>query len=228
MAHSIHPKVFTIPGGDPKPKSEATFEEWEYEVECTRNENVCSNTAITQAVRKSLRGQAKRVILPLGTYAKVEDLMERLENVFCNVASGQSILTEFYTASQSETETITAWGLRFEEIFQRSIEKGKARETDRDSTLREQFWKSFGSERLKNATRVKYETIESFKLLRKAVRAEENEMKLTPSISQQQWRPHKRPEDTGDDKLDLILKRIEALKKGIGRGRRKRKKKRLV
>ena len=151
--------------------------------------------------------------------------MERLENVFGNVASGQSILKEFYTATQSETETITAWGLRLEEIFQRAIEKGKARETDRDSTLREQFWKSLRSERLKNATRVKYETIESFELLRKAVRAEENEMKLTSNISQQLWRPQKRPEDTGDDKLDIILKRIEALEKGIrrGRGRGKRR-----
>ena len=220
------PKFSPFSRDDPKPKSEATFEEWKYEVECTRNENVYSNTAITQAVRKSLRGQAKRVILPLGTYAKVEDLMERLENVFGNVASGQSILKEFYTATQSETETTTAWGLRLEENFQRAIEKGKARETDRDSTLREQFWKSLRIERLKNATRIKYETIESFELLRTAVRAEENEMKLTSNISQQQWRPQKRSENTGDDKLDLILKRIEALEKG--NWKRKRKTKRLV
>ena len=72
-------------------------------------------------------------------------------------------------------------------------------------------------------TRVKYETIESFELLRKAVRAEENEMKLTSNISQQQWRPQKRREETGDDKMDLILKRIETLEKGIGRGRGKRR-----
>ena len=149
--------------------------------------------------------------------------MERLENVFGNVAYGQSILKEFYTATQSETETITAWGLRFKEIFQAAIEKGKARETERESTLREQFWKSLRSERLKNVTRVKYETIESFELLRKALRAEENEMKLTSNISQQQWRPQKRREETGDDKMDLILKSIETLEKGVGRGRGKRR-----
>ena len=89
-------------------------------------------------------------------------LMERLENVLGNVASGQSILKEFSTASQSETETIAAWGLRLGEIFQRAIEKGKQERqiTYRESALREQFWKSLRSERLKNVTRVKYETIE--------------------------------------------------------------------
>ena len=215
----LFPKFSPFSGDEPKPKTEASFIEWKYEVQCIRNEKSYSNTAITQAVRKSLRGQAKRVILPLGPSAKMEDLVERLENVFGNVASGQSILKEFYTATKGETETITAWGLRLEEIFQRAIEKGKAREEDRDSTLREQFWKSLRSERLKNATRVKYENIESFELLRKAVRAEENEIKLTSNIAQHQLKPQTRSEEAKEDRLELVLKRIEALEKGRERGR---------
>ena len=81
-----------------------------------------------------MRGQAKRVILPLGVSAKLDEIMDRLENVFGNVASGQSILKEFYTAAQRENETVTAWGLRLEEIYQRATEKGKAREEDRECT----------------------------------------------------------------------------------------------
>ena len=65
------------------------------------------------------------------------------------MASGQSILKEFYTATQGETVTIISWGLGLEEIFQRDVEKGKAREEDRDIALKEQFWKSLRSERLK-------------------------------------------------------------------------------
>ena len=63
---------------------------------------------IAQAIRKSLRGQAKRVIVPLGVLASLDDIMDRLENVFGNVASGHSILKEFYTATQTETETSSA------------------------------------------------------------------------------------------------------------------------
>ena len=58
------------------------------------------------------------------------------------------------------------------EIFQRAIENEKVREEERDTTWKEHFWKSLKSERLKNA-RVKYDSLKSFELLRKAVRAKE-------------------------------------------------------
>ena len=214
----VFPKFSPFSGDDPKPKTEASFEEWKYEVECIRKEKEHSDVAITQAVRKSLRGQAKRVILPLGTSANIACLMERLENVFGNVASGQAILKEFYTATQKENESITSWGLRLEEIYQRAKEKGKAREEERDNTLKEQFWKSLRSERLKNATRVKFETIESFELLRRAVRAEENEMKVATNLQQHQLKQQKKEEEPKEDKLDMIIKRIEALEKGRNKG----------
>ena len=223
-AQCFYPKFSPFSVDDPKPRTEASYEEWKYEVECTRKEKEHTDTTIVQSIRKSLRGRAKRVILTLGTAAKIEDIMDKLENEFGNVASGQTIMKEFYTATQKETESVNEWGLRLEEIFQRAIEKGKAREVERDTTLREQFWKSLRSERLKNATRVKYESLKSFEQLRKAVRAEENEMKLATNIAQQQARTQIKSEKTEtvqeekEDKLDLILKRIEALERGRNRG----------
>ena len=104
------------------------------------------------------------------------------------------------------------------EIYQRAIEKGKAREEERDNTLKEQFWKSLRSERLKNATRMKFETIDSFELLRRAVRAEENEMKVATNLQQQQLKQQKKEEEPKEDKLDMIIKRIEALEKGRNKG----------
>ena len=222
----FYPKFSPFSGDEPKPRTEASYEEWKYEVECIRKEKEHTNTTIVQSVRKSLRGRAKRVILTLGISAKIEEIMEKLENEFGNVTSGQTVMKEFYTATQKETENVNEWGLRLEEIFQRAIEKGKARKEERDTTLREQFWKSLRSERLKNATRVQYENLKSFEQLRKAVRAEENEMKLTTNIAQQQAKPQPKVEKTEkvqedterEDKLDLILKRIEALESGRRRG----------
>ena len=40
------------------------------------------------------------MLLPLGVTATIEDIMDRLENVFGNVATGISTLQEFFTASQ--------------------------------------------------------------------------------------------------------------------------------
>ena len=79
-------------------------------MECIRKEQEHSDVTITQAVMKSFRGQAKRIILPPGTFANIASIMERLEHVFGNVASGQAILKEFYVVTQRENETITSWG----------------------------------------------------------------------------------------------------------------------
>ena len=56
---------------------------------------------IGQAIRKSLRGPAKREIVQMGPSASVEDIIERLESTFGNVASGMSVLQEFLQRSRS-------------------------------------------------------------------------------------------------------------------------------
>lgn len=44
-----HPKVSPFSGDDPKPKTEASYEEWQYEVECIRKGEKYSNETIVQA-----------------------------------------------------------------------------------------------------------------------------------------------------------------------------------
>lgn len=113
-----------------------------------------SQNVIGQAIRKSLRGQATRVLLPMGTSATVEEIMERLESVFGNVATGMSVLQECFTASQKLDETVAAWGLRLEEIMQKATDKGYVKEDEKNDLLKDKFWRSLRSERLKNAIRI--------------------------------------------------------------------------
>ena len=98
--NALYPKFSVFSGEEPKPKSEASYEEWKYEVHCVRNDRIHSEHIIAQAIRKSLRGQAKRVLLPLGPTANIEEILNHLEGVFGNVATGESVLQEFYASSQ--------------------------------------------------------------------------------------------------------------------------------
>ena len=75
------------------------------------------------------------------------------------VASGESVLQEFYTASQKAEESVTMWGLRIEEILQKAIDKGHVTKEQRNDMLRTKFWRSLYSTDLKNATRVYFEQI---------------------------------------------------------------------
>lgn len=220
----LYPKISVFSGEDPRPKSEATFEEWKYEVECLRKEDVHHEHVIAQAVRKSLRGQAKRVIQTLGTSAEVQEIISTLEGIFGNVASGESILQEFYTSTQKQDETVAAWGLRLEEILQKAIEKGHVKQDEKNDMLRTRFWKALRSDRLKNATRVHFESISNFELLRRAVRAEEHEMKITTGIKQQQMKVDSTNEGNKDEesKLDLLLSRLTTLEKQLKYANRSR------
>ena len=65
--------------------------------------------------------------------------MDKLERTFGNVASGQTVLQEFYTAEQRKIESVTLWGIQLEEIFQRAVEIGFATENQRDKMLIERF-----------------------------------------------------------------------------------------
>ena len=69
------PKITVFSGEEPRPKSESSFEEWTYEVRCLRKDKMYSEANIGQAIRKSLKGQAKKVLLPIGSDATVDQII---------------------------------------------------------------------------------------------------------------------------------------------------------
>ncbi len=164
---------------------------------------------MSQAIRKSLRGQTKRVLLSMGTTATVGEIIDKLEGVFGNVAAGESMLQELYTTSQKQNETVAAWGLRLEEIVQRAIDKGHVREESKHYMLKSKFWKSLWSDKLKASTIIHYKTMQSFEQLQRAVRAEEYEMNLATGVQHQPIRS----ETADDTKFDQLMKKITALEK---------------
>ena len=51
-----------------------------------------SDFAISQAIRKSLRVPAKRVLLTMSATASARDIISRLENVYGDVGCGQAVI----------------------------------------------------------------------------------------------------------------------------------------
>ena len=104
-------------------------------------------------------------------------MIEKLEGVFGNVASGESIVQEFYNAYQKPDESTTLWGIRLEEIFERARDKGHVTLEQRENMLRNKFWRGLYRTDLKNATHVYFVSDKiDFEMLRKKVKAEEYEM----------------------------------------------------
>lgn len=187
VAHFVKPYVNPFSGTEPTPKNENTFEDWKVEIESLIKSQVYQEDYIvTQIIRNSLKGQARKVLITLGAKASSNDIIKKLENVYGNVASGESVLQEFYTASQKADESITTWGLRIEEILQRAIDKGHVTTEQKNEMLRTKFWRSLRNTELKNATRVYFEQIKEFELLRRKVRAEEYEIYTHKSTTEKE------------------------------------------
>ena len=166
----------------------ASYEEWKYEVEYLMQGGNYSESQMGQAIRRSLRSQAKRVVMPLGASASVQEIMKKLESVFGSIATRGAIMREFYTATQQQDESVSLWGLRLEEIIHRALEKGHIRPEEKNDLLKDIFWRGLRSEKMKNATRVHFESISNFELLRRAVREEENQIAINTGIKLQQQR----------------------------------------
>ena len=135
----MYPKFTQFSGEDPKPKGEAIFKEWKYEVCCALKDEVYKEDTIAQAIRKSLKPQATRVLLSMGTTATVQEILERLKELFGNVATGESVLQEFQTAAQKADESVTTWGLDWKKNSKNQLLKEHVKPGDKNM-LRDNFW----------------------------------------------------------------------------------------
>lgn len=212
---TLFPKFSIFSGEDPTPKNEVSFEEWKFEVNCVRKNKSYSDQIVAQAVMKSLRAPAKKALYNMGDSATLEDIMRTLDVQFGSVTTGISAMQEFFTASQKQDESAASWGLRLESIIQKAIDKGYMKKEEKNDLLKEQFWRQLRSEKLKNATRVHYNTISSFELLRREVRREENEMKKTPGVQFQPLKAGSQQEENKEDSSDkdAILARLAELER---------------
>ncbi|MCG7879163.1 MAG: hypothetical protein N0C90_22935, partial [Candidatus Thiodiazotropha endolucinida] len=177
ITHIIKPFISSFSGAEPVPQKEVCFDDWKLESNYLIKSSTYPDFVINQAIRNSLRGQARKVVNTMTENVSTEQILEKLESVFGNVASGESIVQEFYNAYQRPTESTTLWGIRLEEIYEKAREKGHVTKEQKENMLRNKFWRGLYRTDLKNATHVYFVSDKiDFETLRKKVKAEEYEM----------------------------------------------------
>lgn len=201
--------------GDSKAKDHASFQRWSYEVKCLVNAQH-PEEAILQAIRRSLKGIPADALFWLGEQAKVADILNKLEGLYGIVSTGESLIQKFYAEQMKPNETVTEWGCRLEDIISQAVAKGKVERSAADGMLRNKFWADLADERLKNATRHKFDHISSFHQLLVEVRTIEQEI---DDKEKRQQPPSKTVKAThmaaqsskNDDLVDMIKKLSEQM-----------------
>ncbi|XP_062577917.1 uncharacterized protein LOC134239787 [Saccostrea cucullata] len=70
-------KLPTFSGSEQAQKGEVSYDVWSYEVRCLKGQ--WPDHVLLQPVRSSLKGTAREILIPLGEYATVENILAKLE-----------------------------------------------------------------------------------------------------------------------------------------------------
>ena len=173
------PKVGQFSGDTPPQKGDVSYEEWRFEIRCLQNDSEVSASQLVQCIRRSLRGTARKMLIPLGDKASVGDILHKLDALFSDISTNGMVMQEFFNSFQKSDENVTSFGCRLESLLQTAIEHGYMGKESKDDLLRHKFWTSLRCEKLKSQTRHKYDTISSYDELLRELRQVEKEISIS-------------------------------------------------
>ena len=150
-------------------KGEVSFPQWMFEVKSLLLEKQYKPEVLAQAIRKSLRGEASNLLRRLGIGATIPQILEKFESVYGAVDTKENVLAKFYSARQEESEDVSKWSSRLEDILSIAVEKNMIKPTDSDDMLRHMFWQGLKPS-LKDISGYKFEQCKDFDELRVELR----------------------------------------------------------
>ena len=168
------PKLPIFSGSDEVPKGEVNYEVWSFEVKCLQSAETPEDV-LSQAIRRSLRGLARGMLVHIGTSASSEEILNKLDGFYGNVSTAEELMQQFYGDSQKEGESIVSYASRLESTIMKAIKLGHIDTYAKDSMLRSKFWTGLKNTQLRNATRHKYDSLSDFQTLLKEIRQVEVE-----------------------------------------------------
>lgn len=211
------PKLPFFSGAEEITKGETSYEVWSYEVKCLQKANMVNEDVLKQTIRNSLKGFARSMLVPLGEDATVSDILNKLDGFYGNVSSSETLIQDFYSDSQKESESIVQYASRIEQTLSRAIRYGHIDFVAKDAMLRSKFWTGLKSQQLKNSTRHMYDTIKDFQTLLKEVRKVEQEdlVSIKPSPKQKSTQQHstQAAAETKDSNSQLLQQMTELMER---------------
>lgn len=234
------PKIPSFSGDEQMQKGEVLYKEWRYEVNCLTNDPEMTPGILVQAIRRSLKGTAKSVLIPLGENASVHQILRKLDNLFGEISTNGMIMQQFFNASRNTAESVTSFGCRLETLLQTAIDQGYMDNKAKNELLRHKFWTSLNYPELQAQTRHKYDTIKEYDILLREIRKVEKEINenkpkesakvrekvqhqpiisdslqnIEKQLNEKIQQLEKKLQNSIDEKFDKILKRLDTMEVG--------------
>lgn len=212
---SIEMKLPFFSGEQTPLKGDVTYDVWRYEVKYLLSNTNLSQAVGLQVIHRSLRGAARQILIPLGEMATMTDVLQKLDTLFGNVSTNESIMQTFYSELQKPKESVTTYGCRLETLLQVAVESGHVSREGRNDMLRSKFWTGLRDEKLRLLTRHKYDSVISYDRLLGEVRAVEQELMTTEKVSTAQHQAVSVEKDKAVEelakKMDTMMLKMQSL-----------------
>lgn len=133
--HANQPRL-SIFYGENATTSEVDYEQWRYEMRILLLEETYKEDMIMQAIWRSVRGEASRILMRLGRNVDIETILKKFESVYDTVDTKEELLVKLYCTKQGESQDITAWPCRLEDLLSRVVEQRMFLHHDSEEMLR--------------------------------------------------------------------------------------------
>ncbi|PJE78474.1 hypothetical protein CI610_02587 [invertebrate metagenome] len=90
------PKVPQFSGEEPPLKGDVSYAEWRYEIRCLNRDSDITSSTLVQAIRRSLRGIARRTLLTVGDKASPVEILGKLDSLFGDISTHGMLMQEFF------------------------------------------------------------------------------------------------------------------------------------
>ena len=157
---------------------------WKHEVKGLMT--IYSNRAVIQAIKRSLKSPAEDVVWCLGQTVSYEEIMKALEMWYDDVAEGEVLLSELFSTTRGEKESLTEFGSRLEPILYQLSKLHDSRYEGGDpEILKINFFRGLQDDRLREALRPIKDELTSFnQILKEARRLESDQSKQQAKLMQ--------------------------------------------
>lgn len=188
---------------------------WKYEVDTLRKSQLAP-PVIEIAVRRSLKGEAARVAMRLGSEASLDELLNKLETIYGLSIQNDKLMEEFYSSKQRPGEDVISWANRLEDLLYKAKQRHMIQETESNSKLCSMFWSGLNKD-LKSMSGHLHFIVKDFDILKQEMRQIEADMKREEKSTTSKMASTRTNESKDDDELKAMIQRmatdIEALKK---------------
>lgn len=157
-----------------------TYDLWRYDVVGLQRLGH-AEAQVLHAARRSLRGEAARILLRLGEDVTVKKLLNKFDSVYGDVDAKEVILADFYSAKQNGDEDVARWGCRLEDLLGKAVEKKAVGAAEADEMLRQMFWRGLIPD-LKSVAGHVFDKSECFDDLRTEMRRIEKDFNVKQTV----------------------------------------------